>query len=106
MYLRCSVGLSAVASSRQGASLSQTFGWITTHGLFLFLVRCIVVVIASVSLVVQHLTLAVGHVAQSGVLHGSGIGQGSAIKRRVSLQKTFHHCTKNNIFLFFKLSFF
>lgn len=86
-YLRRSVGLSAVAPGRQGAALSQALGWITNHGLLLFLVGGIVVIIATVPLVVQHLTLAVGHVGESRVIHGGGVGKSPAVKRGVRLRR-------------------
>lgn len=86
-YLRCSVGLSTVAPGRQGAALSQTLGWITNHRLFLFLVRGIVIIIATVSLIVHHLALAVSHIGESRVLHGGGIGKSPTIKRGVHLRR-------------------
>lgn len=85
IYLRGSVGLSAVAPGRQGATLSQTLGRITGHWLLLLLVGGVVVVVTAVSLVVHHLTLVVSHVAEGRVLHRGGISQSSAVKRRVAL---------------------
>lgn len=87
IYLRCSVGLSTVAPGRQGAPLSQALGWIANHGLLLFLVCGIVVIIATVSLVVHHLALVVGHVGESRVLHWGGVGQSPTIKRGVRLRR-------------------
>lgn len=85
IYLRGSVGLSAVAPGRQGAALSQTLGRIAGHWLLLLLVGGVVVVVTAVSLVVHHLTLVVSHVAEGRVLHRGGISQSSAVKRRVAL---------------------
>lgn len=87
MYLRCSVGLGAITSGRQGTPLSQALGWITNHGLLLLLVSGVVVVITTVSLVVQHLTLVVGHITHRGVLHGGGVDS-PAIKRGIRLRVT------------------
>lgn len=85
IYLRGSIGLSAVAPGRQRATLSQTLGRITGHWLLLLLVGGVVVVVTAVSLVVHHLTLAFRHVAEGRVLHGGGVGKSPAVERRVSL---------------------
>lgn len=85
VYLRCSICLRTVASGRQGAALSQALGRIANHWLLLFLVGGIVVVVATVSLVVHHLT--VGHVGESRVLHGGGVGQSPTIMRGVRLKR-------------------
>lgn len=50
------------------------------------MVSCIVVIVAAVSLIVHHLALAVGHVGDSRVLHGGGVGHSPTIKRGVSLR--------------------
>lgn len=63
-YLRCSISFSAVASGRQGAALSQTLSWITNHWLLLLLVGRIVIIIATISLVMQHLALAIYHTGE------------------------------------------
>lgn len=85
VYLRGSICLSTVAPGGQRAALSQALGRITNHGLLLFLVGGIIVIVATVSLVVHHLALAVGHVGESRVLHGGGVGQSPTVKRGVCL---------------------
>lgn len=84
-YLRRSVGFGAVASGRQGAALSQTFGWVTNHWLLLLLIGGIVVVVATISLIMQHLALAVCHTGEGRVLHGGRVGHSPTIKRGVRL---------------------
>lgn len=85
-YLRCSVGFGAVASGRQGAALSQTFGRITNHWLLLLLVGGVVVIVATISLIMQHLALAISHYGEGGVLHGGGVGHSPAVERGVRLR--------------------
>lgn len=98
IYLRCSIGLSTVAPGRQGAALSQTLGRITNHGFLLLLVGGIVILIATVSLVVQHLALAVGHVGKSRMLHGGGVGKSPTIKRGVRLRRRQQSFTRSQLF--------
>ena len=79
-YLGRSISLCTIASGRQGAALSQAFGRVANHGLLLFLISRIVVVVATVSLVVHELALALGHVGEGrGVVHEGGVGQRSAV---------------------------
>lgn len=101
LYLRRSVGLGAVAPGRQGAALSQALGWVADHGLLLFLVGGIVVIVATVPLVVHHLTLAVGHVGEGRVLHGRGVGKSPTVKRGLRLGEIFRANFKSSKPCFF-----
>lgn len=61
----------------------------------LLLVGGVVIIITTISLVVQHLALAVSHVGKSRVVHGGGVGKSPAIKRGVRLRRRveFHQTT-------------